>query len=220
MRPIIIDIATCPIDGVDAYIEEPRAPENYKDPVKIAAYILEAKAKACEKAALDPDLGRISMIGFEVFDELTTLKCEDDNYERFAIEEIAHMLKDGVGPLVGFNSLKFDWPVLLRRAMYLGVTLKINLDKYRSPHIDLLDRLTHHGLLTSRGLGFYVKRLGWTDLVKPLSGAEEALAPSQGRWDELAASVRHDVVATRRLAEWMDLGLFEDTEVETAEPLL
>jgi hypothetical protein len=39
--------------------------------------------------------------------------------------------------------------------------------------------------------------------MKPLSGAEEAKAPALGQWDELEQSVRHDVIATYRMAVWM-----------------
>jgi hypothetical protein len=48
-----------------------------------------------------------------------------------------------------------------------------------------------------------VRRLGWTDLLKPLTGAEEAQVPQTGRWDELRASLAHDVDATVRLARWL-----------------
>jgi hypothetical protein len=94
----------------------------------------------------------------------------------------------------------------MRRASYLAVNLKINVDRYRTPHVDVSERLTHRGLLQAKSLGFYVRRLGWTDLVKPLSGAEEALAAQDGRWAEIETSVRHDLLATQRLASW--LGVF------------
>jgi hypothetical protein len=39
--------------------------------------------------------------------------------------------------------------------------------------------------------------------VKPLSGAEEAQVHESGRWADLELSVRHDLTATKRLAEWL-----------------
>lgn len=208
MKPLFLDIATMPIDGVSVYLDEPTAPANYKDPEKIAAYIAEAKASAESKAALDPDLGRIAAIGYQVPGEETqVILCATEAEERNALLYLAGTFLDltsvSYRHLVGYNSLKFDWPFLLRRAAYLDVPLSFSLDRYKTPHVDLAEKLTHRGLLPMRSLGFYVRRLGWMDLMKPLSGAEEALAPSQGRWEELEASVRHDVEATARLAAWL-----------------
>lgn len=103
--------------------------------------------------------------------------------------------------LVSFNGLRYDWPLLMRRALYLGVDFPdINLDRYRTPHIDVWDILSHHGVTKAHSLTWYAKRFGWTDIAKPLSGAEEATAARDGRWDELKASVEHDVIACARLA--------------------
>ncbi len=209
MNYLILDIATAPIDGAEGFLEEPSAPANYKDPEKIAAYIEKAKADALAKSALDPDLGRISAIGVWAVannDAPTVWRCEEEVDELISLGALAQLLdqtRASYSTLIGFNALKFDWPFLIRRAQYLGVHLPLELDRYKSTHIDLYDRLTMRGLCGAHSLGFYIKRLGWTDLVKPLSGAEEALAPSQGKWDELEASVIHDLTATKRLAEWM-----------------
>lgn len=212
MRYLVIDIATCPIDGADAFIEEPSAPSNWKDPDKIAAYVAEKKAEGTSKCGLDADLGRIAGIGLWLHDDqatdtgLTVTLCKTEDEERAALAALGPYLdkrRASYTALVGYNALKFDWPFIARRALYLGVPLTIELDRYRTPHIDLAERLTHRGLLPMRSLGFYVKRLGWSDLTKALSGAEEALAPARGQWAELEASIVHDVTATRRLAEWM-----------------
>jgi len=210
MKPLFLDIATMPIDGVSTYLEEPTAPANYKDPDKIAGYVADAKAKAAAEAALDPDLGRISAIGYYVPGEaIQVMRCPTEDAERSALLYLAGTFLDNTSVsyrhLVGYNSLKFDWPFLIRRAAYLDVPLELNLDRYKTPHVDLTERLTHRGALRMRSLGFYVRRLGWTDLAKPLSGAEEALAPSLGRWEELDVSIRHDVEATARLAAWLNV---------------
>jgi hypothetical protein len=63
-----------------------------------------------------------------------------------------------------------------------------------------------------KSLGFFVKRLGWSDLLKPLSGAAESNVFATGDWAGLEASLRHDLTATYRLAKW--LGVIGD------EPLL
>lgn len=207
MRYVILDIATAPIDGAEGFIEEPSAPSNYKDPQKIAEFIADAKAAALDRTAMDPDLCRITGIGWHhVRGILRVELCRTEAEERTQLEAIAAMLNPTDRPvLIGFNALAFDWPILMRRARYLGVTgLDINIDRYKSPHLDLFAKLSSYDK-KAHSLGFYVKRLGWTDLSKSLSGAEEAKVPVTGQWDELAASLRHDVEATRRLAEWMGI---------------
>jgi hypothetical protein len=91
----------------------------------------------------------------------------------------------------------------MRRGLYHGVSITIDVDRYRTRHVDLLELLTQRGVLPSHSLGFYVRRLGWADLVKPLSGAEEARVLQTGRWAELEASLHHDLTATKRLGQWM-----------------
>lgn len=211
MRYLILDIATTAIDGADQFLEPVSAPSNYKDEAKIAAYCAEKAAEQLSKIALDPDCGRISAIGYQEDDmaEPVVLTCENESQEAAALRLLFPNWDQPAQDrtvLIGYNALKFDWPFVMRRALYLGVpNVFINLDRYRTPHIDLFDRLTHHGAITGHSLTWYAKRLGWTDLVKPLSGAEEAKAPADGKWDELRASVRHDVIATKRLAEWMHI---------------
>lgn len=211
-RFTIIDVSTAPIPECGEYLDDCEAPANYKDPEKIAAYKAEARQKALDKAALDPDLCRITGIGLmhcgvTVSGPDVSL-CRDEDEEREALTRVTQLLaKVAVhyAPLVGYNALRFDWPVLQRRAWYLGVPLILDVDRYRTPHVDLSERLTQHGMLQSKSLGFYAKRLQWTDLQKPLSGAEEARVHETGQWDELRASLVHDVTATFRLAQWLGI---------------
>ncbi len=223
MKHLVLDLATCPLPQASDFLEPASAPANYKDQAKIDDYIKSANEAALAKAGLDVDLGRIAMIGLWSWDATgpQVLTCKDEAEEAVALRMVAAILKKHNPVLVGYNSLKFDWPYLMRRARYLGVDLKpINIDKFRSPHIDLMERLSYRGALQYRSLGFWVKRMGWTDLTKTLTGAQEALAPQNGQWAELEQSVLHDVVATKRLAEWMgelvDLRSEREQETEVA----
>lgn len=220
MRFLYLDVSAAPIEGAADFIPEPDEPEcpgSYKKPESIAAWhaedkpriIAAAKQKALDKAALDPDLCRISGIGYlrEGVEYLpATVLCKTDDDERTAVQLVANLIRQqhDAPPaiLVGFNSLRFDWPVLVRRARYLGVKLTINMDRYRSGHLDMSELITNHGQSPIKSLGFYARRLGWTDLVKPLAGAEEARVFETGDWAGLAASLAHDVEATRRLHHW------------------
>ena len=43
-RSVIFDIETCPLPDAADYLEPAKVPDNYKDPVKVAAYVAEERA--------------------------------------------------------------------------------------------------------------------------------------------------------------------------------
>jgi len=207
---IIVDVASCPIDGVETFIEDGDPPENYKNADAIARWQEEYRRKAIERSAIDIDLGRISALGMlRVTDHKPetpdVLLCPTEEIERVALQGFSTLLLSETPPtLVTFYGHGFDLPLIMRRALYLGVFMpSINVDKYRSPHLDLCAMLSGNDRKAQKPLGFFCRRLGWSDITKPLSGAQEALAPSLGQWEELRASVVHDLTATGRLGAWM-----------------
>ncbi len=220
MAYLIIDLATAPVDGAKDFIEAPSAPANYKDQAKIDAYVAEKMADLNRTVALDIDLARISALGTLAEGDAmpSVLVCETEDDERSALREILPSLNTRT-TLIGFNSLRFDWPLIMRRCLYLGLTPpSINLDRYRTPNVDLWNMLSHNGAISAHSLTWYATRLGWSDLVKPLSGAQEATALKDGKIEELRASVAHDVCATYRLAVWMKViqpkAIVEPNEVD------
>ncbi len=220
-RIIILDIATSALPNAAEFIDVDSisAPSNWKDPAKIDAYKAEKLAERLDSAALDFDLARITGIGW-AGDMAGIALCRDEESERLELTYLAERL---IGPtwlewdteksarqparsdyrLISYNGLAFDWPMLMRRARYLGVPFPvINTDRYKSPHVDLLALLSDRDPSRRRSLGFYVKRLSM-GLVKPLTGAQEAQVPVTGAWAGLEASLRHDVEAIDRLAKWL-----------------
>ena len=218
MQPIIIDVASAPIEGAADYIDiaEPAVPGSYKKAESIAEWIAEerpklmqqAKEKALAHAALDMDLARLTAVGIlEAGKAPVVYLCRDENDERAAIVWVKSFQPDynNTVPLCGYNIFGFDLPLVMRRARYLGVTFpRLNLDRYRSPHSDLMLELSDRDPQRRRPLSFYAKRLGM-EITKTLSGAEEARVHETGLWDELAESVKHDLVAAGRLAEWLNI---------------
>jgi hypothetical protein len=213
---LILDVASAPIDDAEAFLaDEPIEPAgNLKDPEKIAADVAKKRAARLEKAGLDFDLARLTGIATLSPDHDTplvrVLRTEAD--ERLELQHVGWLIEgrredagDFSPMLITYNGFRFDLPLLMRRAAYLGLRdfPRINLDKYRSRHVDLWNTLSHQGATSAHGLSFYCRRLGWTDLTKTLSGAEESRVPVTGQWAELEASLSHDVIATRRLAEWL-----------------
>lgn len=204
MRYLVLDVATAPIADAERYLDgSVKAPKNYGEDAA-AKYVIEKQAERLEAAGLDMDLARLTGLAWmneQQYVSIGTPKTEDA--EASTLRTLAEHLAVNVS-IITYGGLNFDLPLVQRRARYLGVPFpKLNTDRYKSPHVDLCELLSDRNPQRRRPLGFYVRRLGWQDLVKPLSGAEEARVPETGRWDELAASLRHDVTATHRLAVWL-----------------
>lgn len=207
-RPVVFDLETAPIPGAEAFLEEPSAPSNYKDPEKIRLYIDEAKRGLLDTCALDPDLARIVALGFEVAGEVpTVLMPTTEDEERTALQHFWDCVAEG--HLIGFNCLSFDLQVLSRRALYLEVPVPaIALDRYKHPRVtDLLDVLSFGSIQRRHSLMFYCKRFGIT-VPDPLEqgGAEVGKAVREGRLDDVQRHCFADVCRTSRLAH--RLGVF------------
>src|SRR4029434_4221462 len=214
MALLVVDVATSPIDQIEKFMDPDmiKAPDHYKDPLKIADYEDRLRLNMGEKAALDPDLSRITGIGTlnpELGPEPAIALLRTDEEEKSCIQALGDLIGGSNDlQLVTFNGLSFDLPMLMRRAQYLGLQFpRIQLEHWKSPHIDVLLalRFERPQIFRAHSLQFYVRRLGWTDLKKPLSGVEEANVWVNKRWEELKNSIRHDCVATYRLGLWLNL---------------
>lgn len=212
MTYLVLDIETAPIVNAAEFVstEDISAPSNWKDPVKIAAYVEEAKCARLAGAALDLDLARIVTIGTWTQDAGTACVClQDEEGEALALELLAQRLRTSGAHLVTFYGHKYDLPLLMRRARYLGVKFpELNLDRYKSPHFDLYDVLSmKRNDIKAHSLRWYFRRLGYTDLLEadPLAkgGSDVGQAIIEGRWDDVSAHCRCDIEGTVRLARWM-----------------
>ncbi len=202
IRPFVIDLETVAIDGAGDYLETPTAPSNYKDAEKIAAYISEARQKALDKAALDLDLTRIVALGYasHIDESVIVLPAVNETEEADLLAAFWKMVGDA--PLLGFNIVQYDLPVLLRRSLYLDVpTPPVTLSKYKHPSvIDLMQILSFDGLLPYRSLSFYCRRFGLDVPADDSTGADIARLVAAGDWDGVTAHCRADVIKTRELA--------------------
>ncbi len=219
---LVIDIATAAIEGAADYLEAPSAPSNYKDQVKIDAWIADARVRSHAKAACDVSLARISAIGTQLVTDGTihppvVQLCPTAEEEEAALVTLGLMIagadRRNASPsvrLCGFGIFGFDLPMLAYRAR-MGYGRPWPDIETRLPHRDLLDDFSHRRLDQRHALDHYVRLQGWPDLLdKPMSGAEEARIFEHQEWSRLANSVRRDLTATSRLAErW---GVFGTTE--------
>jgi hypothetical protein len=230
---IVVDIETCAIEDVDQYLDpvEPLMPpdldaiqpaKNLVDPAKIAADIEKRRKQAVEDyeravreqerkraeridgCGLDPDLCRVAAIGWQFAGEPSpqVRVCRTTSEERDALEYFWRDAMDRT--FVTFNGLTFDLPVLMRRSLYLGIGYPLlNLDRYRTPHIDLLRTLTFNYAIDRKywhGLKFYLARFGYA--VDDLhTGADIAGLIKAGDWAAVAAHCEADVKGTHWLAQ-------------------
>ena len=198
------DLESVPMPGCADYLTDPiKAPDNYKDPLKIAAYVEEKRAKQIADAGLDLDLCEIVAIAINFPTESYCQTRESwtegdmlDGFWRF----VRTIQREG-GNLVGFNCLGFDLPVLLRRSLYLGVDVpEVRIDKYRHEGVvDVAHELTYGGRMTWRSLAFYCRRFSipHDDSVK---GEDIAGLVQAKNWTAVEAHCRSDVQATAALA--------------------
>jgi hypothetical protein len=228
MRYLILDIETLPISNAAEFVsmDDIAAPANWKDPEKINGYCEAERQKRISAAALDMDLARVCAIGLASDRmEPKAILCQDDAVEASELAELGNDLDQFKAhsellSIITFNGHAYDLPLLMRRAKYLSVPFpRINLDRYKSQHIDLYEELRmKRNDIKAHGLRWYMRRLGWTDLLEadPLKngGADVAQAAAEGRWDDIAGHVLVDIKGTLRLAQW--LGVVPATVAETA----
>jgi predicted PolB exonuclease-like 3'-5' exonuclease len=199
-----IDIETVGLPEAANYAEPVAAPANYKDPEKIAAYIAERQAEQVNRAGLDLDLCRIVAIGLlpERETAVRVFTAPSPHDEKVMLIDLwDYLTRDRHPVLVGFNMIGFDLPVLIRRSQYLGVVYpRMVLDRYRTPHEDLMLKLTWNGLVKARSLKFYAKRFG-IPVEDEVSGADIAGLVEAGDWDKVISHVTSDVRLTAALAE-------------------
>lgn len=201
MSTLILDIETFALADADQYLEPVSAPANYKDPVKIEQYCVERRAELLAKCALDADLCEIVAIGWH-----RDIDAECRVLHRGTATDEAAMLRafwnhaEDAAAMVGFNLLSFDLPILIRRSQYLGLPVPpLNLDRYKTPHIDLMERLSFNGKIKAHSLDFYCRRFGIA-CDDTHSGADVDALVKAGEWEAIAAHCRADVEKTRALA--------------------
>ena len=207
---MILDLETVAIPDAADFVEPAQAPANYKDPEKIAAYIADAERAQREKAALYPWTARVVALGWgEDREDVEHVDlCANEAQETTALTEFWRRVVDHAGrvePLATFNGRSFDLLVLMARSRMLGVRAPVlNVDRYRSPHPDVLATLTFNGAIPPRSLTWYAKRFG-LDTSDAFSGKEIAVLYEDQNWDAIRAHCASDVRLTRQLAARLGL---------------
>lgn len=209
MSTTLVDIECVGIDTASDYLEPIEAPSNYKDAVKIEAYIAEATARAIDRCGLDPDLCRIVALGHgEATGKDSVILCRDEETEAAALAAFWKRVTNAAGvvnTLVSFNGFSYDLPVLMRRSQLLGVDHPvISLDRYRSPHMDLMQRLTFNGAIKAHSLKFYASRFGMP-VEDTVDGSQIAALVKAGNFQAVEDHCRSDLALTRFVAQKLRL---------------
>lgn len=201
LNSVVFDAETAPLPDASDFIEPVAAPANYKDPEKIAAYVKERSDEQINRAGLDVDLCRVVSLAWD--GPLSNYGvARNEAEEAYLIGLFWSMYQAVRGPILcGFNILSFDLLVLLRRSQYLGIEAPhIALDRYRTPHIDLMQKLTWNGAVRARSQKFYLRRFG-IPCDDTVSGADVAGLIEKGDYNSVLAHNRADVVGARLLGE-------------------
>ncbi len=227
MRHLIIDLETAPLPNVTDYLDPVEAARNLKDPEKIKADIEKRQADQLADCGLDWNLNRIVCAGIwdSAFvtgrEEPTTLVAVTESDERALLADLASIMMPNVSGasrplLVGFCIRKFDVPVILQRARYLGVKMpRISLKRYDNPHItDLYDLLTFDEQpctsVMRRSLSSFCRRFG-IDVEDSIAGMDVPTLIADGDWPSVEAHCLADVKKTLKLAQL--LGVVEPVAV-------
>lgn len=201
MKTACFDIETVPNDRAENWVNSqmPKAPANYKDPLKIAAKELEAKEKLREKLGLHWWTGRVVLIVAQT----ESLAAFIHTNEKVILNEFATWLQENkVTTLVGKSSDDFDIPFLIGRyiANDLGIPYALlsvktqreltdidNIFGYRSAQQSTLENYAF-------GMGIDGKNGHWSDVQKHWNDYE--LGNAEGL-DKLIRYCQQDVAIVK-----------------------
>lgn len=205
----VLDLETTARDGIDAILDPPTAPANYKDAEKIAAKKQEKLQASIDRAALDINLNRIVAFGtWTPAGGASVVVAKDQAQEIACLNALAETIDFRLRRrIINFNGLSFDLLVLMQRARILRVKFPILevSPAWRSPNTDLMEVLTFGGKTVRHSLDFYCRvfDIDYDEPaeVKAVTGADIPLLVAAGRWDLVEGHCRYDVTRTGMLAQ-------------------
>jgi len=170
-----------------------------KDPEKIAAQIAVKRAEWLDKAALDPNLGRIACVS--LYDGSDMVSFHD--HESKILSELWMMLEDQP-EIVTFNGKSFDLPYIIRRSWYCGVKPTRGYDTHRyysKTHFDLRLILADGDTHAKGKLSDYAKLKLGVDM--DTKGSEVQALWDDGKIKEIVDHCEQDTLITWQLFESM-----------------
>lgn len=154
---VVLDIETIPDQregAAERAASRVKAPGNYKDPAKIAAYVAEKATEAHASTSLNGAYGELFCIGYKVADfdtvVLSRQDISDPNDERLLLTEFYADLAEAIDQtgwsdpgaggrqavFVGHNVIRFDLRFLWQRSVIHDVKPSVRLPYDASPYSD------------------------------------------------------------------------------------
>ncbi len=200
---VVWDIESSALSPAELAAIEPefKAPANYRDAAKIAAYIAESRASWRDRAALSALTGRVLAIGIRQGGESKIWGVESEAdmlqlfWDRFSDDRLGEHY-------VGFSIKNFDLPFLVQRSFVKGIQVPYGVIEGRYWHhrfIDLQERWLCFGReSTGASLDAVCRACGLG--VKTGSGADFSKLWSTDR-DAAIAYLHRDLELCAKLAE-------------------
>lgn len=199
----VLDLETIANPKAVDWLEPVKPDARCTKPESIAASIAEKTAERNAKLALDWDCCRIVALGWVDVgtNEPVCMVAKDETEERAMLDIFWGSYRQHDTALVTFNGLKFDLPVLLTRSIDLGVPHPpLNLNRFKTPHIDVWQFLTRDGARQfPHSLSFYARKYGFTTLDK-VDGSQIADLVAAGEWEKVREHCLSDVGLTHSVA--------------------
>jgi hypothetical protein len=214
MRYLILDVETLPDPTVLPLLDAVKPAGNLKDPAKIAQDIADKTAARADKMALSPDYCQIAVLGYHVVGggDPITEACQCGADEINALTQFWRVYGGPVNEVYGastalitFNGFRFDLPVLMRRSQLLGVPCPtLELTPWKTPHIDVYDKLTFGGKIDGHSLKFYCRRFG-IPIVDDVDGKDVGKLWAEGNYEAVKQHCLADIGSTHALANRLGL---------------
>jgi hypothetical protein len=162
------------------FLPKPKPPVHWKDPNKIAKWIEEKRVDQVEKASLDLDMARITAIGLRMGEDGETVaRAVNENFpEDRLIYLFWRCFRKCSGESVGYNTISFDFPMIMRRSWELGIlpTIFPDLRRYMKwPTADLMQILAGWQKDQCKSLKFICERYGIDNQMPALDGSVVSL---------------------------------------------
>jgi hypothetical protein len=206
MHNVFVDIETLPVQCPERrakIIAEAKPPANMSKPETIAKWREENADAIIAKTSFDPAEGHICSIAWAIGDgEVFCYTAEELAWERGAVQMFFDMLpQTGMCRFIGHYISGFDLRFIMCRAIVLGVKVPALWPRDPKPwDQQVFDTMTAWaGSKGTISLDRLCEALGIESPKGELTGAGVAQAWADGRFDEIAAYNRGDVVAVREV---------------------
>lgn len=206
MHNVFLDLESIPVqcpDRIAKLIADAKPPANYSKPETIAKWREDNAADIIAKTSFDPAAGHICSIAWAVGDgPVEWLTAESLEQERLCLDAFFNGLpQTGMCRFIGHYISGFDLRFIVCRAIVLGVKVPALWPRDPKPWDQaVFDTMTAWaGARGTISLDRLCEALSIDSPKGEIDGSQVGQAWADGRFDEIAAYNRRDVVAVREV---------------------